>query len=363
MNSKILESIFLIVSTIVGLGMLILPYAFSKSGIYFLIYFLVLSLSIFILHLVYSEIIFQAEKKHNLPGLASILINKNLKVPVWIFDFFGTEFVFLAYLMALSKFTNLIFSIDPILIKISYSIFVIIVTFLSLNPFLKIESSLAFFEILFPIFLSFYLLPKINLNNLNFSFGDPILSYGIIIFSLTGYSSLQIVYDLIGKDKKSFLKINLLSILIIAISYLLFSFSVLGVVGKNISDDTLSSLSKILHPYIFLSILVLTSISILTTFVSLAFYLKRGLIEDFRLNKYLSWFLVSLPILIFSFIHSENLANLASFIGSIFIGVNLIIIFLCYLKLKEVKYFNIPKPLVKFLIFLFGMGWFIGLIR
>jgi len=120
MNSKILESIFLIVSTVVGLGMLILPYAFLKSGIYFLIYFLVLSISIFILHLIYSEIIFQVEKKHNLPGLASQIIDKRFKTPVWFFDFFGIQLVFWAYLMALSKFTNLIFPIDPILIKIFY---------------------------------------------------------------------------------------------------------------------------------------------------------------------------------------------------------------------------------------------------
>ncbi|MGC8981903.1 MAG: hypothetical protein ACP5JU_03075 [Minisyncoccia bacterium] len=361
--SKILESIFLIVSTIVGLGMLILPYAFLKSGIYFLIWFFILITGIFILHLIYSEIIFQIEKKHNLPGLASSIIDKRLKIPVWVFDFWGMEFVFLAYLMALSKFTNIIFQFNPFFIKPFYSIFVIIIIFLSLDPFIKIESSLAFFEILFPIFLSFYLLPKIDLKNLNFNFGNPVLSYGIILFSLAGYSSLQMVYDLIGKDKDKFLKINLISILIIGITYLLFTFSVAGVLGKNISEETLTSLSKILNPYIFLIILVLTSLSIITTFVSLAFYLKRGLIDDFNLNPYLSWFLVSLPIITFSFFHSESLANLASFIGSIFIGLNLIIIFVSYLKLKEVKYFKIPKYVVKFLIFLLGIGWFIGLIK
>ncbi|MEM5782427.1 MAG: aromatic amino acid transport family protein [Candidatus Aenigmatarchaeota archaeon] len=362
-NSKILESIFLIVGTIIGLGMFILPYAFLKSGFYFLIWFIVLIFSFIILHLTYSELIFQIQKKHNLPGLASDLINKKLKIPVWLFDFWGLEFVFLAYLIALSKFISIILPINILLTKLFIAFVVIFFIYFRTNIFSKIETSLTFFEILLPICLSLSVLPYIKLENFKIGFNDPILSYGILIFSFSGYSSLQIVYDLIGKNKKDFLKINLLAFLIIGVTYLFFTFSIVGALKDRITEETLLGLAGVINPYLFLLFLISAILSILTTFFSLAFYLKRGLIEDFGINKFLSWLLVSLPIILFSFLSSENLAKLASTIGSIFIGINLITILLCYLKLKEVKYFKIPKYLVMSLIFLFTIGWIIGLLK
>ena len=122
-------------------------------------------------------------------------------------------------------------------------------------------------------------------------------------------------------------------------------------------------MASYLNPYVFSFILVLTSLSIITTFISLAFYLKRGLINDFRLNPYLSWFLVVIPLIIFSLIRSADLVKTADLIGSIFIGINLIMIFICYFRLKKIEYFFVPKIIIFFLVILLSLGWFWGLIK
>ena len=77
--TNFLNSVFLITSTIIGLGVFILPYTLAKSGIYYWFWFLIVPVLIFFVHLVYSEIIFQIEEKHNLPGLSARILGRNWK--------------------------------------------------------------------------------------------------------------------------------------------------------------------------------------------------------------------------------------------------------------------------------------------
>jgi len=360
---NLLTSIFLITSTIVGLGVFILPYTLAHSGIYFWFWFLIIPILIFYVHLAYSEIIFQIEEKHNLPGLSEKILGKNWKNIVWLIDFLGTLFVFASYYLALAKFTNLIFPFNnELLIRLFYAFLVIIIILFSVNPFSKTESILAFFMILLFLILGIYFLPQISLNNFQIEFLNPWLAYGILIFAYTGYSSLQMVYDIIGKNKKVMFWINLISILLVTFLYLLFVFSIYGTFGKNVSSTTLENLKGFANPYIVKIVSFLAILNILTTFIALAFYLKRGLIFDYKINSTLSWLIISLVIFLIPFLKLENIAKLISLTGSIFLGFNLFVLLLCYLKLKNYIYFKIPKILVIILLILLGFGWFIGIL-
>ncbi|GIW66218.1 MAG: hypothetical protein KatS3mg095_0116 [Candidatus Parcubacteria bacterium] len=98
-----LISILILVSTIIGLGIFILPYSALKSGIYFYFWLLVIPILYFILHLAYGEIIFQIQEKHNLPYLVSKIINPKLKIPVWLIDIVGLTMVFFSLFNCYSR--------------------------------------------------------------------------------------------------------------------------------------------------------------------------------------------------------------------------------------------------------------------
>jgi amino acid permease len=369
---KTIEAALLIVSTIAGLGVFILPYALGLSGIFFWFWFIFLMLVIYLLHLAYGEIIFRIRQKHNLPGLVSEFFGSKFKLPVWLFDFVGIQLVFLAYLIAAAAFVSIIFPINPSFIKLAFFLIVALITYFSLNPFAKIEAILSLLLITLFFVVSFYLLPHLNFQNLleslkflNFEtlkFSQPFFSYGILIFALTGYSSIPIVYDLIGKDKKLFRKINFWALAIIFVLYGLYAISVYGALGSNVSEESLTSLSKILPPALIVLAILLALINILTTFVALVFYLQRGLINDFTIKTKTSWALTNLPVLFFSLLPLEKIAALASLIGSLFISVNLLFLLLCYQKIKKTEYFIISKPIVWLLIVIFGLGWLTGLV-
>lgn len=359
---NLIESILIIISTIIGLGVFVLPYTFVHSGPYFWFWFFGVILSFYFLHLIYSEIIFQIKERHNLPGLAGKILGENFKKYVWVLDFIGTQFVFWAYLLAIPVILSSFLPIAPLLVKITIALFVLFIIFLKTNPFSKIESILASFLVLIFIFLIAILLPQINIKNIQSISLNPFLSYGVLIFAFTGYSSLQIVYDLIGDNKKKMFIINFISLFLISLLYLFFTISIVGLVGTNISPETFSSLKNFVDPKILIMVGVLAFLNIFTTFIALAFYLKRGLNVDFGLSELKSWFLTSLPIVIFVFLDFKNLAKLISAIGSLFIGLNLVIILLCYLKLKEKKYFKIPDFLVYILLIFYIIGFFIGIL-
>lgn len=356
--SNFLASIFVITSTIIGLGVFVLPYAYIHSGNYFWLWFLFVLVSFLIIHLVYSEIIFTIKEKHNLPGIAGILLGENFKKYIWILDFWGIQLVFWAYLLALPPIINSIITVNPLILKLVISFLVILIIVLEANPFAKLDSLISSLLLLIFIWVILIFLPKIQFSNLTFDFLDPVLAYGILIFSFTGYSSLQIVYDLIGADKRKMLWINVISLLTIAVLYALFTLAIAGTLGQAVSEETISSVAKIINKQTLVLLVALAFLNIFTTFIALAFYLKRGLILDFNLSKLKAWTYTSLPILIFVFLDFPSLAKLVSAIGSLFIGLNLIVILICYLRLKEKRYFHFPN----FVVISFIIFYIIGLI-
>lgn len=361
-TSKELRAYFVILSTIVGLGVFALPYAFSKSGYLFLFWSIFLFFAFFILHLLFGEILFQTDKKHNLPGLAGIYLHPFLKHLVWFFDYFGMLGVFLIYFIALKEFWSIILpNIDPLIIKLLFALFNLYFIFKEISFFAKFETFLSLSILVIFLFISLFLLPKLNLENIFLTLKntqDQILPYGILLFALSGTSALPIVYDLIGKNKKSYLKINFWALFSVILLYLAYTFVVVGFLGPGVSEESLQSLASYLPKTFLILSIILVTLNI--TFVDFAFYLKRGLIYDYGLNRNFAHLVLAFSILPLVFWEPLGLISLIGLVSEIFLGFNLLIISLIYLRLKEKKYFKIPSIIVIFLSLIFFLGIIYG---
>jgi len=352
-----LKAYFVVLSTIIGLGVFVLPYTFSQSGFYFWLWAIFWFFIFLILHLLFGEILFQTEKKHNLPGLAGLYLHPYLKHLVWIFDYFGILGVFSIYFLALGKFWLLILPLNPLIIKISFALFNIYFILKEMPIFTRFETVLSLSILALFLVISFFLLPHIDLGNISLALKnsrDPFLPYGILLFAFSGTSALPIVYDLLGKDRKKYFTINLLSLFTILVLYLVYAFVVVGFLGFNVSEESLQSLSPYFPKIFLVSAIILVTLNI--TFVDLAFYLKRGLIYDYGLSKNLAHFIISLSILLLAFWEPLSLIPLISLVSEIFLGFNLLVISVIYLKLKEKIYFKIPVLFVILLSLIFILG-------
>lgn len=359
-----LKAFFVLISTIIGLGVFVLPYTFSQSGYYFLFWLIFWIFSFLILHLVWGEILFQTKEKYNLPGLVSIYLNPKLKHLVWIFDYFGMIGIILIYFLVLADFWTLILPIPRILIKILFFLFNIYFIFKNLQIFAKFETFLSLSIIFIFLTISFSILGNFNFENIKIALNQSkniFLPYGILLFSFFGTSAVPIVYDLIGKNKKSYFIINLLALLTVGLLYLIYTLTVVGFLGTNVSEESLNNLKSYFPKIFFILAILLVTLNI--TFVDFAFYLKRGLIYDYKISPTLSNLILAFSIFPLVFFEpSSNLVDLISLVSNIFLGFNLLIILLIYLKLKKYEYFNLPKPLIFLLIFIFLLGIIYGVL-
>lgn len=359
----------MIVSTTVGLGVFLLPYALAQSGVFFWLWFAFLALAIYLLHLAYGEIIFAVGERHNLPGLAARLLGPKWKLPVWLFDFVGLQLVFLAYLIAIAEFVPLVVAVDPLTVKLALVAFAAVMTALQFNPLVRVEAVLSFLKVSLALILSGYLLSTTPLSvvadTLGSSFGQfgaPLFPYGLILFALTGTASLPLVYDLLGRDTRAFRRVNAIALSLVAGLYAVFAVAVVSRFGLGVSEASLDNLVAVL-PLLFARVtVVLVVTNIMTTLVALAEYLKRGLINDFRWQPFSAWLGVVLPLCLSALLPVSHLVGLASVTGSLFIGVNLMILLLCYQRLERTDQFGVSRWIIWLLTVIFGLGWLVGLL-
>jgi amino acid transporter len=357
------KAYFIIVSTIIGLGIFVLPYVFWQSGFYFFSWLIFLFLVSFVLHLIFGEILFQTPEKYNLPGLAGIYLHPKIKHLVWFFDYFGMLGVFLIYFIALAKFWSLILPISPLLIKVTFALFNIYFILKDIRIFAQMETILTIGILVISLVIVALILPKVDLNNISLALKNdfqPLLPYGTLLFAFAGTSALPVVFDLIGKNKKSFFKINFYALLTVALLYLIYTLAVVGFLGDQVSEESFQSLAPY-FPKLFLFFAVLF-VTLIITFVDMAFYLKRGLIYDYKLSPKLTNLIIVFSILPLALFEPLSLIELISIVSEIFLGFNLLILALIYLKLKEKQYFDLPKILVIILALIFLLGIFYGIL-
>ncbi|GBD34611.1 hypothetical protein HRbin35_00347 [bacterium HR35] len=355
--SKEIESIFIFLSTIIGLGVFVLPYAFLQGKLWFIFWLGFWFIVFYIIHLIFAEIIFQTKEKHNLPGLAAIYLHPNLKHLVWIFDYFGMMGVFWIYLLSLEKFWGTIFPDKTFLVKLIFVFFNLFFITKNLKIFAGFETILGISIIFLFLIISFWFGIKADINNFTnlFNFqGDFFLPYGVLLFAFSGISAVPLVFDLVGKEKEKFRKINLFSLVLVTSIYLFYSLSIIGFLGNKTSEISLDVLKPFIPLPLFLFILILVTFNIML--VDLAFYLKRGLQADYGLSERRTNLILIFSILLLLFLPANSLIKIISLISDVFLGFNLLILNLIYLKLKEKKFFIFPKFLIIFISLILFLG-------
>lgn len=368
MQKKLKKNIYaisLLAGTIIGVGLFSLPYIMANVGIFvFLGYFILIGLVVIFVHILFGEVSLKTPDYLRFSGFAKTHLGKlEEKITSFsiIFSLLGS---LLAYLIVGSKFLSGIFF--PIFNKNEF--FYVFLYFLLGGIFLyfglRAISKVEFWGLFLFIFILFliciYLLPNFKISNFNLfpvskSFKSLFLPYGPILYSLWGAALIPDTEEILGKDKKYLKKVIFVSILIPAFVYLLFSFIILGTVGKNVSEEALSSLSSIVSPIVLKISLFFGFLTTFTSYIALGLTLKKMFVYDYKLNEKVSFSIVAFSPLIFYLLGFKNFINVISFIGAVFLGISGIMIILMYQKIKKadwkIKLLTVPLILV----FIFGI--------
>lgn len=367
---KFLFALSILIGTLVGAGIFGIPYVISRSGIIPGLFYLVfIGGALFLIHLFYGEIILRTKGRHHLPSLTEKYLGKKGKFFVTISAIIGLSGALLAYIIIGGDFLRIIFSSFLDLPSFYFSLFFL--AFLSYFIFrgmkliapTELVTNLLFFSIVFVIFLIAF--PKINLENFSLiNLKESFLPYGVILFSLIGFTAIPEIGAILKTDKerKGFKKTLILGFFITIILYILFSLTVIGVSGKETSQETLQGLLPFLGPQIIFFGALAAVITLADSFLAIGLYLRNTLVYDYKFSKITaSIFTCSLPLILF-LLGFRSFIETIGFVGLIVGTVEGIIIIAIFKKAKKLgdrePEYTIKPPsfLLWFLILILVLG-------
>ncbi|HLD98068.1 MAG TPA: aromatic amino acid transport family protein [Candidatus Nanoarchaeia archaeon] len=371
-TKKFWAAAFTLTGTVIGAGILGLPYVFSKSGFYVGLFWLLFLGSIIILCKLYlGEVILRTKGIHQLPGYAEKYLGKWGR-RVMIFEMvFGIYSALLAYLFGTGQ------SLSQLFLNVGdYAVYFAIVAWIAVTILLReglrgLKSIMSWGSIAILIVISVIFIwysPSINIENVSYvNFDYLFLPMGVVLFALLGFSAIpEIKMELIGNERLM-KKAIFVGALIPVIAYILFSFIFVAVLGANVPQVATLAFGKM--------VIILGILTMVTSYFVLSFVLKDMFRYDFMYSRKRTFILVSvIPLLIYFIVYFFNLLSFTSILGIagvISAGVTgILIVFMNYRAKKLGKRkpeYSIPINwliiAIVAIVFIFGVLFELGVIN
>jgi tyrosine-specific transport protein len=368
MKSKLFSAIVILTGTVVGAGIFGIPYVVAKVGfISGLVYLIVLGLVVAVEILCYGEVILRTKEFHQSTGYAEKYLGKWGKLVMSFSLVFGIYGALLAYMIGVGDFLySLIGEFlggTPVLYATIFFILASLAILVGLGMVIKIEKGM-FLVLLAVVLLIFVLgVRHVQFDNLiAFDLKNIFLPYGVILFAFTGISAIPDMSRTLRREESKLKKAIMIGMVTVFVVYLLFSFVIVGISGKNTSEEAVVGLEKLLGKKIFIIGAILGILTMATSFLTLGLALKEMFVYDFGFHKTLAWVVACFVPFIFFLLGLVGFVRVLGIVGSITGGISGILVFLMYFRAKKTGdqkpayTVNIPKILVYFLCGLFGLG-------
>lgn len=340
-NKKFWSTTFTLTGTIIGAGILGLPYVISRVGILIgIIMIILLGLLVLYIKLCLGEITLRTKGDHQLPGYAKKYLGIWGERIMFFSITFGVYISLIAYLIGEGESLSLFLTGSS-----SYAIYFVFGFWLLMSLLLhqglkglrKIETWGVLAIIIIILSIAIYYFPSINFSNYAYSYPTNIMfPFGVIIFAFLGFACIPELRIEIKGSKKNLKKAIIIGVAIPMILYITFCSVFIGVLGQNITEVATLSFGN--------GIKLLGIFTMLTSYFVLTFSLKD--IYDFDLHmKHFDFIFVSLlPLLFYLILYAFNMLNFIKILGiggTISGGFTAIIALVMHLKSKKS---NIKKP-------------------
>ncbi|MEK9134822.1 MAG: aromatic amino acid transport family protein [Patescibacteria group bacterium] len=329
--------------TIIGVGIFSLPYIASQVGIVVMAgYFFILGFFVLLIHYLYADVALATPDFLRLPGYAKLYLGNWARSLALLSLAIGSFGSLLAYLIVGGEFLRNLFSdfLGGSVFFYTFLYFALgaLSILIGVKAIVRIEFWGLILFLAALVFLFFKGMPLFRPENLlagNFNLQNIFLPIGPIIFSLWGATMIPEIEEILIGDKKSLKKVILISILIAAVVYALFTVFILGISGRQTSEFGLTGLAGLLSQGVLRLGFLFGFLATFTSFIIVGLYLKNMLYYDFKIPKISAWFLVSfIPIILF-LAGLKDFINIIGFVGSITLVIEGILVLLMYKKIKR----------------------------
>ena len=367
MDKNFWYAVSILIGTIVGAGMFALPYVSQKAGFFVGVLYIITLFFVFLaLHLMMSEVALRTENKHRFIGYVGEYFGKTAKDAVTITSILGVFGGLLAYILISGNFLNLLSAnIFPLagLNEIYFWIVMSVILLFGIRALEKSEVFMLVFLLVAILLMVFYSLPQLNINNLDgFTPSNFFLPYGPAMYALAGVAAIPLLRDILRGEERKMKKAIFIGTLTPAILYIMFIFLVVGVTDGFVTEDSLTGLSYSIGRKAIAIGALFGLLAVATSYLSFSFYLKQTFVYDLRISERKATAIVILFPLLLVFLMPVGFIDIVIFLGSVFGGIEAIIIVKLFKKAKEKSQrvpeysVSIPKLFVYFMLLLFFIG-------
>lgn len=332
------EAVAILVGSIIGAGILGIPYAAAKTGwIIVVIYLVCLGFLLMGLNLMLGEIVARTKKPLQIPGLAAKYLGGRGKTIVSFITLFGAYGALLAFIIGTGQTLQALLGGIAGQWSIVFWLFASLIVFFGLRLVQRLDLLFTLTIFVFLIALVFLSAPQMSLPNIfsNIGWQYLFLPYGVILFALQGINAIpQTEAILPTQQKRLKLAIIIGSLLPVAV-YLVFFTIVLGVTGSETTAVANVGLGQRLGPAVMLIANLFALFTMGTCFVNTAIAIRKQFEWDYGMRPLLAWFLtVYVPLVVFV-LGARDFIKTIDFLGAIFGGLNAIVIVLIYWQAKK----------------------------
>lgn len=359
------------VGTTIGAGFFALPYTIMRAGfVNGLIYLVVLGLLNLLVNLLYGEVVLRTAGDHQMTGYGQIYLGQKGKILGSVALFVSIYGALLAYLIKTGEFAALVFGLpQPLFFSLAFFILGSTAIFLGLKTVSKFELLFGSLILIFIYILALMGIPRLDFTNytlpaINHSLAAIFAPYGVILFALTGMSAVPEMEEVLRQNHRQLKKAIIIGSLIPLIVYLVFTAVIVGVSGRQTSQDAILGLVGFLPTWIVKLGAGLGILTMSTSFLSLGFVLRETWFRDFKLNKSLAFALAVGPSLALFLLGARNFLTTLEIAGSIACGLSGLMVVWLYFEAKRkgtktpAYILSIPKILLLILAIVFILGLF-----
>lgn len=312
---KSFAALAVLLGTIIGAGILGIPYVVSKSGfIPGAFHIILIGTLMAVITLYLGEIVLRTKTNHQLPGYAYKYLGQSGKKWMLIAFAFGIFSALLAYLIAEGRSLSYLIFNSPayeLQLGILFWIFLSAITYYGIKALEEGEIVGVLLVFTMIISIAVYFANKIDTSNLTYIFPSNLfVPIGVILFAFLGFAAIPEVKQVLGEHKKPMKKIIIGAYIIAALIYLIFTAIVIGHNGDSIPEIATIGLGK---PFIFFGILTM-----FTAYLALSTAMIDMIRLDFGKSRAKAWlYTIIVPLVAFIIL---SLAKQAAFTKVLGIG-------------------------------------------
>lgn len=324
--------------TIIGAGILGIPYVFSKAGfIVGVVDLIVLGVMILFLNLYFGEVTLRTKTRHQLPGYAEKYLGKNGKILMLISSLVFLYGALIAYILGEGQVISFVLfgtTTFSILFSMIFFFVMLPIVYFGIKALEKGETFGLIVVSLIILIIFFVFVPKINPINFAFVSSNPVMwfmPYGVILFSFLALSALPEVREELQGQEKKMKKSIIIGSLIPIVLYLLFVIAVYGFSGQSTPEIATIALGRLPS--------LLAIFTMFTAFCAIGIALKELYIYDLKMKHDSAFALAFFPVFIISFflmiLNKADFIKTISIIGGVAGGLAGILVLFMLKKAKE----------------------------